>query len=247
MGALDGQIALVTGASRGIGRTICLKLAEAGADIAGLDIVEDMLQETGELVEANGVRFIGLQGDVSKFEDMKEAVSATVEAFGRLDIMVNNAGITRDNLLIRMDADDWDKVISINLTGVFNGIKAVARQMGKQRSGRIVNIASIVGIIGNAGQANYSASKGGVIALTKTAARELGKRNVCVNAVAPGFIVTPMTDKLTEEAREASLAQIPMGRFGEPEEVAGAVLFLAGPDSSYITGQVVVVDGGMAM
>jgi 3-oxoacyl-[acyl-carrier protein] reductase len=161
--------------------------------------------------------------------------------------MVNNAGITRDNLIIRMSSEDWEKVLAINLTGVFNGIKAAVRPMAKQRSGRIISIASVVGIIGNAGQANYAASKAGVIGLTKTAARELASRNVNVNAVAPGFIVTPMTDKLTEEARKALVAKIPVARLGQPEDVAGAVLFLAGPDSAYVTGHVIAVDGGMAM
>jgi 3-oxoacyl-[acyl-carrier protein] reductase len=193
------------------------------------------------------VQFLALQADVSQFPQVQEAVGKVTGAFGALDILVNNAGITRDNLLVRMDEKDWNLVLAINLTGVFHGIKAATRPMVKQRSGRIINIASVVGIVGNAGQANYSASKAGVIGLTKSAARELASRNINVNAVAPGFIVTPMTDKLSEEARKASLAQIPVGRFGQPEDVAGAVLFLAGPDAAYVTGHVILVDGGMAM
>ncbi|MCK4376032.1 MAG: 3-oxoacyl-[acyl-carrier-protein] reductase [Candidatus Brocadiae bacterium] len=245
MKPLEGKAAIVTGASRGIGRAICLKLAEAGADIAGIDIAADGLEETAVQVREAGVQFLALQADVSQFDQVREAVSKANEAFGHVDVLVNNAGITRDGLLIRMSAEDWDKVLAINLTGAFNGIKAVARTMAKQRSGRIVNIASTVGLTGNPGQANYSASKAGLIGLTKTAARELASRNVNVNAVAPGFIVTPMTDQLSEEVRQASLAQIPLGRLGQPEDVAGAVLFLAGPDSAYVTGQVIVVDGGM--
>jgi 3-oxoacyl-[acyl-carrier protein] reductase len=247
MKPLEGKTALVTGASRGIGRAICLRLAEAGANVAGLDVVPEALEETGALVRAKGAQFLALQADVSQFTQVQEAVAKVTEAFGALDILVNNAGITRDNLLVRMDEKDWNLVLSINLTGVFNGVKAATRPMVKQRSGRIINIASVVGIVGNAGQANYSASKAGVIGLTKSAARELASRNINVNAVAPGFIVTPMTDKLSEEARKASLAQIPVGRFGQPEDVAAAVLFLAGPDSAYVTGHVILVDGGMAM
>jgi len=247
MKPLEGKAAVVTGASRGIGRAICLRLAEAGADVAGLDIVMDSLEETGRLVGQKGVRFKALQADVSQFDQFQAAVNAAAEAFGSVDVLVNNAGITRDNLLVRMTPEDWASVIAINLTGVFNGIKAAARVMSKQRSGRIINIASTVGITGNVGQANYSASKAGVIGLTKTAARELARRNVTVNAVAPGFIVTPMTDKLTEEARQASLSQIPLGRFGQPEDVAGVVFFLAGPDAAYLTGNVIPVDGGMVM
>jgi len=247
MKPLEGKMALVTGASRGIGRAICLKLAEAGANLAGLDVIADALEETGALVREKGVKYLALQADVTQISQVQEAVAKVTEAFGALDILVNNAGITRDNLLVRMDEKDWNLVLSINLTGVFNGIKAASRPMVKQRSGRIINIASVVGIIGNAGQANYSASKAGVIGLTKSAARELASRNINVNAVAPGFISTAMTDKLSEEARKASLTQIPVGRFGQPEDVAGAVLFLAGPDSAYVTGHVILVDGGMAM
>jgi len=244
---LDGKAALVTGASRGIGRAICRRLAEAGADVAGLDIDPALMDETAALCGQEGAKFLALEADVRDFEQMREAVKKVVAEFGSLDVLVNNAGITRDNLLIRMEEADWDAVLDINLKGVFNGIKAAARPMMKQRSGTIVNIASVVGVIGNAGQANYSASKGGVIALTKTAARELAPRGVRVNAVAPGFIQTAMTDKLSEDARAHLIGQIPLGRLGRPQDVAAAVLFLVGPDSSYITGQVVRIDGGMVM
>lgn len=238
---------MVTGASRGIGRAICARLAHDGAKVVGLDINLDSMDETEALVKAVDADFMALEGNVVEFAQMQDAVTKAIDRFGSLDIMVNNAGITRDNLLIRMDEADWDSVIDINLKGVFNCIKAAARPMMKQRQGRMINIASVVGIIGNAGQANYSASKGGVIALTKTAARELARRGVAVNAVAPGFIETPMTRKLTDDAKAASLASIPFGRYGQPEDVAGAVAFLSGPDSAYMTGQVLTVDGGMVM
>jgi len=247
MKTLAGKTALVTGAARGIGRAICVKLAAAGANIAGLDIDTSVLGETAKLCEDAGVQFLALQADVAQFDQVKAAVTETVKTLGSLDILVNNAGITRDNLMMRMSDDDWDLVLSINLKGTFNGIKAVSRPMGKQRSGRIINIASVVGVIGNAGQANYSASKAGVIGLTKTAARELARRGIGVNAIAPGFIETAMTDKLTQEARDALAAQIPFGRLGQPEDVADAVLFLSGPGAGYITGQVMCVDGGMVM
>jgi 3-oxoacyl-[acyl-carrier protein] reductase len=205
------------------------------------------LAETGKLIEEKGVQFLPMQADVTKGEDMQKAVDACVAKFGSMDVMVNNAGITRDNLLIRMTQEDWDKVIAINLTGVFNGVKAAARVMMKQRRGSIVNISSVVGLLGNPGQTNYSASKAGVLGITKSAARELAKRGVRVNAVAPGYIVTRMTEKLSDEARAALTAQIPLERLGQPEDVADAVLFLASDSSSYITGQVISVDGGMAM
>jgi 3-oxoacyl-[acyl-carrier protein] reductase len=247
MGCLDGRNALITGASRGIGRAIAVRLAEAGADVAGLDIDSDPLQETGELVEQLDRQFLPIEADVTSLVQMQEAVDRTVEELGSVDVLVNNAGITRDNLLIRMSEEDWESVISINLTGVFNGVKAVARQMMRQRNGSIVNISSVVGLLGNPGQVNYSASKAGVLGITKSTAREVAKRGVRVNAVAPGYIQTRMTEELNEEARQALMDQIPLQTLGEPENVADAVLFLASDASSYITGQVISVDGGMAM
>jgi len=247
MKTLEGKSAMVTGASRGIGRAICLKLASAGADIAGLDVDEEALAETGDMVRREGARFLQLLGDVSSLQQMQDAVERVVAEFGSLDVMVNNAGITRDNLLIRMSEDEWQKVISINLTGVFNGVKCAARVMMKQKRGSIINMASVVGLMGNAGQANYAASKAGVIGLTKAAARELAKRGVRVNAIAPGYIVTRMTEQLGEEAKAALQQQIPLQRLGQPEDVAEAVLFLAGEASGYTTGHVLNVDGGMAM
>ncbi|MDP6439298.1 MAG: 3-oxoacyl-[acyl-carrier-protein] reductase [Candidatus Brocadiia bacterium] len=247
MGSLDGKTAMVTGASRGIGRAICLKLAKAGAHVAGMDIDQDPLAQTGELVKQCGVGFVALDGDVRKLNEMSAAVEGAAGEFGSLDVMVNNAGITRDNLLIRMSEQEWQQVIDINLTGVFNGVRAAARVMLKQRSGSIVNIASVVGLMGNAGQVNYSASKAGVLGVTKSAARECARRGVRVNAVAPGYIVTRMTEKLDDEAKEILQNQIPLRRLGQPEDVASAVLFLAGDASAYITGQVISVDGGMHM
>ena len=247
MYSLEDKAAMVTGASRGIGRAICLKLAEAGANVAGVDIDEDTLEETGEQVRETGAEFLPIQADVSNLDQMKDAVSSVTDGLGSLDVLVNNAGITRDGLLIRMKPDDWQSVLSINLTGVFNGLKAATRTMMRQRSGSIVNIASVVGIIGNAGQCNYSASKAGVIGLTKSAAREMAARNVRVNAVAPGYIVTRMTEELSDDAKVSLMEQIPLKRLGQPEDVARAVQFLACEASSYMTGQVIRVDGGMVM
>lgn len=247
MGLLDGKCAVVTGASRGIGHAVCITLAQNGADIVGLDIDFEALGDTKEAVEAEGKRFLALKADVSCLEEFQEAIKKASSEFNSIDILVNNAGITRDNLLIRMSSEDWQKVIDINLTGVFNGVKAVSRAMMKQRSGSIINISSVVGLLGNPGQINYSASKAGVLGITKSAAREMAKRGVRVNAIAPGYISTRMTDELSEEARKALMDNIPIARLGEPEDVANAVFFLAGHLSGYMTGQVLSVDGGMAM
>lgn len=244
---LSGQVALVTGAGRGIGRAIAISLARQGADVIVSDIIAETAGSVANEIEALGKRFLGTVCDVSRYEDCQNLIDAGMKAFGKIDILVNNAGITRDNLVMRMSEDEWDSVIAVNLKSVFNCCKAVSRIMLKQKSGRIVNISSVVGVIGNAGQANYSASKAGVIGLTKTLAREFASRGITVNAVAPGFIRTAMTDALKDEAREALLKMIPLGRIGEPEDVANAVVFLASPFASYITGHVLLVDGGMAM
>jgi 3-oxoacyl-[acyl-carrier protein] reductase len=245
---LEGKTALVTGASRGIGRAIALELAQAGADVvvnyAGS---ERAAAEVVSTIEALGRRSLAIQADVGNSEQAEEMVKQTLEAFGRLDILVNNAGITRDNLIMRMKEEEFDQVIHTNLKGVFNCIKAVTRPMMKQRSGRIVNISSVVGVLGNPGQANYVAAKAGVIGLTKSAARELASRNITVNAVAPGFIVTDMTDKLSDEAKDALLQQIPVARLGQPEDIARTVRFLVSEEAAYITGQTIHVDGGMYM
>jgi 3-oxoacyl-[acyl-carrier protein] reductase len=247
MGALDGKTALVTGAARGIGQSIAKALAGAGADVALCDLKAEWLADTAAAVQASGRRALSLAADVSKAADVDATVAGVMQAFGKLDILVNNAGITRDTLVMRMSEEDWDAVLSVNLKGTFLFTKAACRPMMKQRSGAIVNIASIIGLIGNAGQGNYAASKGGVIAFTKSVAKELASRNVRVNAVAPGFIETKMTEVLPEEVRKKMLDVIPLGRFGAPEDVANVVLFLATDASSYMTGQVLTVSGGMAM
>ena len=215
--------------------------------MAGMDLDAEPLAETARMARELGVKFLELTCDVSDLRQVQEAVDRAVEQFGSLDVMVNNAGITRDNLLIRMSEEDWQKVISINLTGVFNGVKCAARHMMRQKRGSIINISSVVGLIGNAGQVNYAASKAGVLGVTKAAARELAKRGIRVNAVAPGYIVTRMTEQLSDEAQAALKARIPLQRLGEPEDVADAVLFLASEAASYITGQVICVDGGLVM
>jgi len=245
MGKLDGKIALVTGAARGIGQAIALRLAADGADLALADVKAEWLGDTAAKVRALGRRAEVFAVDVSDGAAVEAGVAAVVAAFGGLDILVNNAGITRDGLLVRMDEASWDAVLGINLKGVFLMTKAAAKTMMRARSGAIVNVASIVGITGNPGQANYTASKGGVIALTKTCAKELGARGIRVNAVAPGFIHTAMTDALKPEIREAMLKTIPLARAGEPEDVAAVVAFLAGPDAAYVSGQTIPVCGGM--
>ncbi|WP_163653881.1 3-oxoacyl-[acyl-carrier-protein] reductase [Listeria sp. PSOL-1] len=246
--SLKGKIAVITGGSRGIGREIALKLAKEGADIFfNYGGRADAAKETLDLLTEIGVNAEAMKADVSKEEDVKAFFKEVIERFGRVDILVNNAGITRDNLLMRMKESDWDDVININLKGTFLMTKEVSRIMMKQRSGKIINMASVVGITGNAGQANYVASKAGMIGLTKTTARELAARGIHVNAVAPGFIETEMTDHLDERAKEAMLSQIPLGYYGKTADVANAVYFLASDLSHYITGQTLSVDGGMSM
>ncbi len=243
---LEEKIAVVTGASRGIGRGIALALAREGAQVSvnyhgSKDRAEDVVAE----IEKNGGKAKAIQCDVSDHEKAKEFFSGIAKEFGRIDILVNNAGITKDNLIMMISDQDFDDVIRTNLSGTFNGIKFVTRPMMKQRSGRIINIASVAGVIGNAGQANYSASKAGVIGLTKTAAKELAARNITVNAIAPGFIATDMTDKLSDKIKEEACKTIPLKEFGTVEDVAEAVVFLASDRARYITGQVLCVDGGI--
>ena len=244
---LTGKIAVVTGAGRGIGQAIALALADAGADIAVAEIKEEFAAETVEKVAALGRNAKAYAVDVSNFEAVHSIMKEIHSNFEKIDILVNNAGITKDTLLMRMGEEDWDAVLNINLKGAFNCINAVSRIMMKQRSGRIVNIASIIGLIGNAGQANYAASKAGLIGLTKSAAKELASRNINVNAIAPGFIQTKMTEVLSDELKDAMLALIPQKKLGLPEDVAKTVLFLSSGLSDYITGQVITVDGGMVM
>lgn len=235
MGKLEGKVAIVTGASRGIGAAIVAKLAEEGATVVAC----------ARSIESCESAALCLKVDVSDSAQVDVCVKTVVERFGRIDVLVNNAGITKDGLLMRMSDDDWDQVLGINLKGTFLFTRAVARPMMKERSGSIVNISSVVGITGNAGQANYTASKGGVIALTKTTAKELGSRNIRCNAVAPGFIESKMTDGLSDELKKAYLGSIPLKRFGKVDDVAKAVVWLASDDASYVTGQVVGVNGGM--
>ncbi|MFH0913530.1 MAG: 3-oxoacyl-[acyl-carrier-protein] reductase [Candidatus Omnitrophota bacterium] len=244
---LKDKVALITGGARGIGQAIAMTFAREGADIVVADINLEIAQKTALEIEALGRKALALEMDVTDYDKVMEAVNKILDKFGKVDILVNNAGITKDNLILRMSLAEWDAVINVNLKGTFNCIKAVSRSMIKQRSGKIVSIASIIGLMGNAGQANYSASKAGIIALTKTVAKELASRNINANAVAPGFIQTEMTAKLTEDIKAKMMEAIPLGRLGAPSDVANVCLFLASEDASYITGQVITVDGGMVM
>jgi 3-oxoacyl-[acyl-carrier protein] reductase len=246
MSLLKGKTAIVTGAARGIGRAIAIKLAQEGANIAFTDLaIDDNAREVEKTINDLKVKGKAYASDASKFDDTQKVVNDILKDFGTVDILVNNAGITMDTLLMRMTEDQWDKVITVNLKSVFNFTKAIQMAMLRQKSGSIVNITSVVGVSGNAGQANYAASKAGIIGFTKSVARELGSRNIRCNAVAPGFIITEMTDKLSEEVRKQWVEQIPLKRGGTPEDVANAVLFLASDLSSYVNGQVLGVCGGM--
>ena len=247
MSNLKHQVTVVTGAGRGIGRAIALELATCGSTVVLSDIdIEGAERVASELKELGG-KALALKTDVSDFGQAQEMIERAVSDYGRLDILVNNAGITRDNLIVRLGEEDWDRVIAVNLKGAFNCCRAAAKVMMKQRGGVIVSIASVVGVMGNAGQTNYAASKAGLIGLTKSLAKELAPRGVRVNAVAPGYIETEMTKDLPEAAKEAFLMVIPLKRPGQPEDVARAVRFLVSEDASYITGQVVHIDGGMVM
>ena len=241
------RIAVITGASRGIGRSIALALAAKGATIVAVDMDQAATDAVVAELQAAGAKALAVVGNVTVPADVERMIDAAMEAFGRVDILVNNAGITRDGLLMRMKDEDWDAVLNVNLKGAFLCTRAAFKVMSKQRYGRIINIASVVGQMGNAGQANYCASKAGLIGLTKSNARELAKRSITVNAVAPGFIATAMTDALSEKVREELTAQIPLERLGSAEDIANAVVFLAGEQSGYITGHVLSVNGGMYM
>jgi 3-oxoacyl-[acyl-carrier protein] reductase len=241
------RIAVVTGASRGIGRSIALALAAKGATIVAVDMDQAATDAVVAELQAAGAKALGVVGNVTVSADVERMINAATEAFGRVDILVNNAGITRDGLLMRMKDEDWDAVLNVNLKGAFLCTRAAFKVMSKQRYGRIINIASVVGQMGNAGQANYCASKAGLIGLTKSNARELAKRSITVNAVAPGFIATAMTDALSEKVRDELTAQIPLERLGSAEDIANAVVFLASEQSAYITGHVLSVNGGMYM
>jgi 3-oxoacyl-[acyl-carrier protein] reductase len=247
MGKLDNKVAIVTGGARGIGEAISLRLAAEGAKIAIVDIMLDVAEATAKKFAELGYEARAYAANVAKVEDADATVKQVIADFGRVDILVNNAGITKDNLIMRMSEAEWDAVIAVNLKGTFNFTKAVISPMGRQRAGKIVNVASVVGRMGNAGQANYSASKAGVIALTKSTAKEYGARNIQVNAVAPGFIETEMTAKLPQSVRDNFMLVIPAKRPGKPEDVANVVAFLCSSDADYVTGQVLNIDGGMLM
>lgn len=247
MSRFEGKVALVTGGAQGIGKSVSEALAVEGATVVVADIQEEAATKAAGELEGSGVKTMGLAMNVAEIDNVKEGVGKVIDQFGQVDFLINNAGITRDNLLMRMKADEWSSVLAVNLTGVFNCTQSVVRYMMKRRFGRIVNIASVIGQMGNAGQSNYGSSKAGVIGFTKSAARELASRNVTVNAITPGFIVSAMTDKLSDDVREMMLSNIPLGRLGQPEDIANAVKFLVSDDAAYITGAVLNVNGGMYM
>lgn len=247
MSQLANQVAVVTGAGRGIGRAIALKFAAEGADVVCISRTAENSEKVAQEVRATGRRAWGLAVDVANGEGVTAAAEKILAEAGKVDILVNNAGVTRDGLLMRMSEADWDTVLATNLKGAFLMTKALTRPFIKQRSGRIINIASVIGLIGNAGQSNYAASKAGLIGFTKSVARELASRGITANVIAPGFVETDMTSGLNEQLRAEILKKIPLGQFGQPEDIAGAALFLAGPAGRFITGQVLTVDGGMVM
>jgi len=242
---LKDKVALITGGAQGIGRQICLTFANEGADIVIGDVNLEQAKKTKQEIGALGRKAEAEELDVADYSKVQNAINKILDKFKKIDILVNNAGITRDNLILRMSEIEWEAVLKVNLTGAFNCTKAVSRVMLKQKAGKIINIASIIGLIGNIGQANYSASKAGIIALTKTTAKELASRNINVNAVAPGFIQTQMTERLPEDIKARMLSEIALGRFGSPKDIACVCLFLASEEASYITGQTIIVDGGM--
>ncbi|EOD00561.1 3-oxoacyl-[acyl-carrier-protein] reductase [Caldisalinibacter kiritimatiensis] len=245
---LKGKVALITGGSRGIGKAIAIKLASLGADII-INYVssEQRAKDVVKEIESVGRKGLAVKADVSKMEEAKNLIDAAIKEFGKIDILVNNAGITKDNLLMRMSEEEWDAVLNINLKGTFNVTKSIIRKMIKQKNGSIINISSVVGLTGNAGQCNYSASKAGIVGFTKSLAKEVGKKNIRVNAIAPGFIQTDMTDKLPDKIKEEYIKNIPLNKLGEPDDIANMVAFLASDLSKYITGQVLTVDGGMTI
>lgn len=244
---LKDKLSFITGSARGIGKTIALKFAEEGSDIIVCDVNEAGIAETVAEIEKAGRKALGVKMDVTNLASVESAVNGAMEKFGKIDILVNNAGITKDNLLLRMKEEDWDAVLTVNLKGVFVCTKLISRIMLRQKSGKIVNVASVIGLMGNAGQSNYSASKAGIIGFTKSCAKEFASRSINVNAVAPGYIQTEMTKGLPDDIKEKMLKYIPMEKFGTTEDVANVILFLASPLSDYVTGEVVRIDGGMAM
>jgi 3-oxoacyl-[acyl-carrier protein] reductase len=247
MNNLENKVAIVTGASRGIGKVIAEDIAKAGATVVCVSRSQSDIDNVANSINENGGIAIAIACDISNGKQYQELAKSVIEKFGSIDILVNNAGVTKDGLIMRMSEDDWDIVINTNLKGAFNGTKAVTRHMMKQRSGRIINISSVVGLIGNAGQANYAASKAGLIGLTKATAKELASREITANCIAPGYIETDMTKQLSDKIRDALIQQIPLGRIGQAKDIASIVCFLASDDASYITGQTFTVDGGMVM